>query len=491
MGDRKIKIWAIVLVLLTAAALVFVLSGASSLKATADQVKMEQRESYGDPSALEGVTAVFRNYATGTGSICWQTELSRSGGKETVKTSHSYSQNQPARQNSFLSADIEINCYLDDCPSIQAYAEKLAADADWTQNWVQVKLSDFMEYVPLTATYSVGNQYFDSLHTIDADSGHTVLTDEVNSVLRELFRIKASQGSITIRIIKDSNKNSVSVSYNTEQYGSSLFAYLGLINGAYYDGAFYIYDYVAIGESDHYAKLDTLPDGSTPYKIYRIPVISEYNKTSKSEHYLLDVDNITVCGEYAEGFRILSSSRISDGSRVIVLGVEGNRLKAVMIDMAAGGKVSEVDICEKTDAFKNEVYNVMFRDDCMIMDIPGEGYYVVYPENGSCKLFFAPTDGSVEALELKRYQYDRYNRYKLYNADFRNGKLAVACFAGEEYEYHLKNGTPMTGFRPSGMSLAVYTEDGLKYFTRYNSSVFEIDSVQGDIYTNSIDVLVQ
>ena len=71
MGDRKIKIWAIVLVLLTAAVLIGVLSGASSVKATADQVQMEQRESYGDPSALEGVTAVFRNYATGTGSICW------------------------------------------------------------------------------------------------------------------------------------------------------------------------------------------------------------------------------------------------------------------------------------------------------------------------------------------------------------------------------------------------------------------------------------
>ncbi len=493
MENRRPKLWIVVLIVLAAAALVYTFAGAASIKATADKIEFVQKESYGDPSAAEGITAEFRNYKISTGRICWQTELSNKDGKDSVSAVHSYSTEDYNWTSNYAEKDLTVFIWLNDWPSLEEYAGQVAQDIGPGQNKaVEVKLADYMDQLPVMAQYALKTpntigvkEYYNTRTYYDPERRENVLTDEVNSVLREMFRIKPPAGmkaSITVFRYLDSDNEKFNYNPEIDWSGYPVEPDLGIIYGSYYDGAFYIYDYTSLYSSRR-LQLETLADGSTPYKIYRIPVEEKYEETTKSYRYDLDAENITVTGEYEEGFVIMASGETPDGSKAIVFGAAGGRVKAVIIDFAAGGSITTLDICAKPEIMAEGSYGLLFRDDYMILDLPGKGYYVVYPDGGSYKVFCAPTDGTREASEYKRYRMAAIDH--VCDMVFSDGRLAVAGFAGEVVENNVQ-GQTYKGMRGTGISLAVYSEKGLEYFTRYESTLFEtshglIDNLNGSV----------
>ena len=86
---------------------------------------------------------------------------------------------------------------------------------------------------------------------------------------------------------------------------------------------------------------------------------------------------------------------------------------------------------------------------------------------------YVARDGKAEAEEIARICTDRWDNGKPYDVKFANSKLVVASFAAGKYEF-VVDGQPYTRVQGDGISLAVYTKDGLQYFTRYTSSLFEV-----------------
>ena len=369
------------------------------------------------------------------------------------------------------------------------------------QKTVQVRLADYMEYIPVNAVYTMVNknsfgvdyQYSSSTY-VDPESHMNEQTDRVDSVLRELFKMKVPDGLMaTMQIYRNPDNDRQPVWYYADADWSNVpgYGYYMFAAGSYYDGAYYIYYYDTLRRLQPGADipgLEPAADGSLPYKIYRIPVKEVYDENNKSYSYELEADKITSSAGFAEGFRVFTYSEISDGSRAIVLGAAEGSLKAVIVDFAAGGKLTTLDICEEKENATSYDYGILFKDDYAVIDFPGKGYYVVHPQNGVYRVFFAPTDGTKEAAELKRFDPSGY-RY-MCDAVFADGRLAVAGFAGEQIE-NVVNGQTYYGTRGTGISLAVYSEKGLEYYTRYESSLFEASHGLINNLTNNVKIRMQ
>ena len=252
MENRRPKIWIIVLIVLTAAALVFTFAGASSIRSSADRVEYVKTASYGDPSAADGISVLFSNDANGTGIVRWTTALSVAEGTESISAGHRYmSSSDPFRGESDMDR-ISLLPSPDTDPAIIALAEKAARDipaGSYTETrMLRLRLADHMEYLPLCAKYTAGAHGYNSRNTFNAETKKTEITDRVDNVLNELFRIKVPEDLIAdISVWRHSDRDGDIdfdfrvVSY--EGYGYIQDYYYGLISGRYYDGAFYIYQY--------------------------------------------------------------------------------------------------------------------------------------------------------------------------------------------------------------------------------------------------------
>ncbi|MBQ6671252.1 MAG: hypothetical protein IJM80_06470 [Firmicutes bacterium] len=477
MENRRPKIWIIVLIVLTAAALVFTFAGASSLRASADRVEYVKTASQGDPSAADGISVIFSNDARRTGIVRWITTLSVAEGTESISAGHRYMNSSDTFQGESDMDRIALLPSTDTDPAIIALAEKAARDipaGSYTQ--IKVRLADHMEYLPLRANYSVGAHGYNSRNTFNAETKQTETTDKVDSVLNGLFRIKVPEDLIAdISVSRHSDRDGdIDFDFYVtgyEGYGNIQDYLYGLIFGRYYDGAFYIYQYFNPDYAEYYGgpEIRTL-SVEGPQKIYRIPVKS--TGTSDITWHELDTDNITVTGEYPEGTEYISAGLAADGSRALLLGSREGRFTAYIADFAQGGKLQTIDLCE---AAETDDTVVIIKDDMLFLGIKGRGWYVVYPDGGRYRAFFAATDGRVESAELWRNQKNWSYRYypRPFDVSFSGGRLAVASFAGDVFE-NVVDGQTYKGFRGNGMSLAVYTEAGLQYYTRYKSSLFDL-----------------
>ena len=464
MGNRRIKIWFVILAALTIAALAYTFAGAASIRATADEVEYVQKESCGDPSAAEGASAVFSN-STGYGpGISWTAELSFSGGRDEIKVSHRFFETAEQRTSAPYWNQIQIEASFDKSPEIDALAREIALGIKPGEHTVaEIRMSDILDYVPVMAHYYIGTSSYYSFVSYNADTKQQEVTYEVNGALGELFRKMMPEDLVaSLRVNRWEDKNGeMGITYYIESMTEGDEDSNIMVTGQYYDGAFYIFHYM----SRPYGSFEPLADGSDPYKVYRLPVkdegLDEYNKT----YYGLDMDSISVIGEYEEGFDIFGSSVMADGTGAMVVGTAGGRFKAYVIDFAQGGSLQALDLGPET-----EDHTVVFKDDWFLLEAPGDGYYVVYPEGGAYAVFFAPTDGSVEAADLHHIQ--PYEHYRAFDAGFRDGKLIVSDFAGIETTVIRPNGYTYKGVQGNGISLAVYSENGLEYYVRYESSLY-------------------
>ena len=147
MENRRPKIWIIVLIILTAAALVFTFAGASSIRSSADRVEYVKTASQGDPSAADGISVIFSNDARGTGIVRWITTLSVAEGTESISAGHRYMSSSDTFQGESDMDRISLLPSTDTDPAIIALAEKAARDipaGSYTQ--IKVRLADHMEW---------------------------------------------------------------------------------------------------------------------------------------------------------------------------------------------------------------------------------------------------------------------------------------------------------------------------------------------------------
>lgn len=494
MENRRPKIWILVLAVLAASGLVFTFAGASSIKAASDEVHYVQKSSYGDPSAAEGISVRFTNTAWGSGYLTWFTDLSVSGGKEQISVSHKYEDSLTRDTGDPTRDEIQIYVELDDAPALRELAEEAARGLQvYEETTLKIKVSEYMDYAPVTAQYFVGTRTFNSRLRFDPEGKVEEPTDRTNEVLSSLFRIKVPDDvSAAVRVVRTPDKDG---QMNFNYYVSSLekdnlsWAYYHGIYGRYYEGAFYVYLY-DFSDDPYFddLELEPLEDGSNPYRIYRIPVI-EHTGIDGHLWCELDVDNITVCGEFAEDAGGAGSAVSADGSRAMLLTISGGRFTAHTVDFARGGKLQSMDLCAAGPYEDDPAlhYDVIFKDDYFVLNVDGYGYCVVYPSGSGYALFHAPTDGKVEAEELARWRTHRWDHVKPYDVKFENGRLIVAAFAGSRFE-EVADGQSYNGVRGDGICLAVYTKDGLQYFGRWTSTLFDLNQVLINELTCGIEI---
>ncbi|MBQ1890985.1 MAG: hypothetical protein II164_01410, partial [Firmicutes bacterium] len=434
--------------------------------------------SYGDPSAAEGISVLFSNDAQRTAGIArWTTTLSVEDGAETISAGHRYmSSSDPFPGEEYRDRMILFPS-LDTDPVIIVLAEKAARGIPQGSNTViKVRLADHMEYLPLCAEYAVGNNVFNSRNTFNAETKQTEVTDKVDSVLNGLFRVKVPEDLIADISVSRHSDSDGDIDFDFYVISYEGYGYIGdysygLISGRYYDGAFYIYQYFNPNNDGRYGGpgIRTL-SVEGPQRIYRIPVKSV--GTSYITWHELDTDNITVTGEYPDGTEYIDAGLAAGGSRALLLGSREGRFTAYIADFAQGGKLQAIDLCE---AAEKEDTEVIVKDDMLFLGVNGRGWYVVYPDGGRYRAFFAATDGSKEAAEIWRNQKNWSYRYDLrpFDVSFSGGRLAVASFAGDVFN-NVVDGQTYKGFKGNGMSLAVYTEAGLQYYARFKSSLFDL-----------------
>ena len=291
MENRRPKIWILVLAVLTVVALVYTFAGASSLKDTADKAEFTQKTVYGDASAAEGVSVTYTNIVGANRQVKWTTDLNVNGGKVDPELNHKYLDNEYGQSGEPFRDRIEIYPDLDDVPELEALAKAAARDLKvYERTEITLKLSDHLEYIPVTAQYAVGQ----SSYSVRMD-------DPARRALNEMFRIKTPDDvKVTLNVYRNPDVDGeLACNYDVSQVEEStgIFNYRVIASGPYIDGAFYIYDYDAY-RPYRYAPsmLEPQEDGSNPYKIYRIPARSE--KIDDIPWYTLDVDKTTVIGEF-------------------------------------------------------------------------------------------------------------------------------------------------------------------------------------------------
>ena len=474
MANKRIRIWIIVLVLLTAAAIAYTFTGASSIAATADKVEYVQNGSYGDPSAAEGINVSFEHLPRGninTDRVKWKSELSMNGGRADFDVSHEFIPYEGTYSVEGSSQDdIVFYASFDFSPELEVLAREEARSLkEGDGKTITVDLSKYVEYVPVIANYTVGHSSNDSRHYYDPESKTTVIREDVDKVLTELFGIKVRDGlTATMTIYRDKDKfGDISCRYSITEvnYGPSrIWTDISFAGGTYHDGAFYVYNY--FGRYENADWLAVSWDRSEPYKLYRIPVKS-VEAEKDTTFYELEADKITTFGEIDGSFYIIESRLSEDGPKAMLPGIADGVYRVSIVDFTNGGRLYDMDLSKVTEG-RN--YDVLIKDDYVVLAINKEGYYVVYPRGNDYDVFFAPTDGKVEDAEVWRHQ-KWYT--KSFDASYSDGKLIVAGFAGET-----KSVTDAIGTHEyvdaAGVSLAVYSKDGLQYFTRYDSDLFKL-----------------
>lgn len=486
MQNRRPKIWISVLIVLTAAALVFTFAGASAVKADADNVEYVQAASFGDPSAAEGINVRFNNYAEGNGTLRWMTDLSVSEGTEKISVSHEYPARRNVSQVEAFKDEIQIYPYLYNDPKLNEYAKEIAGDLKAGESkGVEIRLADYIDSIPVAANYAVGTSYYGSEMSFNDKTKETELTDKVNEALSKVFGVKVPDGmTASMNVYRRADAGGeLSYDFYVMDFvlnGKAMAAYFDcLARGQYFEGAYYVYVYQQSSLEER--GLVLLPDGSMSCKVVRIPVTENGKTPDNHPWYELDTDNITVTADLGDDFKTLQHSLIDGGTKALVCGTSGGRVRAYIVDFAAGGTVRTIDICAEA-----EHCSILFKGDWFVLDVPGEGYYVVHPQGGTYSVFFAPTDGSVEKAEVKRNEQWR-NGNATFDADFSDGRLAVASFAGRTIE-NVVNGRTYEGFAGSGISLAVYTQAGLRYYTMYESDLFRLQYPILSEYMCSVEI---
>ena len=481
MVNRRPKIWILALTVLTAAALVFTFAGGSAIKATADKADFTQKTVYGDPSAAEGVSVTYTNILGANRQVKWSTDLTVNSGKVDLELSHEYFDNVVGQPGEPFKDRIEIYPDIEEAPEVEALAKETARSLElYGQTEITFKLSDHLEYIPVTAQYAVGQLSY------AVRSGDPVL-----SSLNEMFRIKAPDNvTVTLNVKRVQDKwEDVACDYYISQYDSDIIDHRVLASGVYIDEAFYIYEY---GSSTPYrytpSVLEPLADGSNPYKVYRIPVV-QTNRSGGDPMYALEVDKMTVIAEFGQSHKPIQVERTADGSKVMILGTAEDRFKAYVVDLAENGRAQTLDLCAAgpyKDALQMH-YDVFFKDDYFVLNNMETGYYAVYPNGARYEVFHAPTDGKVEDSELARFRQQSWDQ-KPYDVSFENGRLVAAGFAGEKSEYVSVDGHAFPTIAGDSICLAVYTKDGLQYFTRYTSTLFDLQAPLICDYACSVEI---
>lgn len=482
MENRRPKIWIMVLVFLAVAALMYTFAGASSLKDTANKAEFTQKTVYGDASAAEGVSVTYTNIVGANRQVKWTTDLNIKGGKVDLELDHEYSDNVYGQPGEPFRDRIEIYPDLDDVPELEALAKAAARDLKvYERTEITIDLSKYLEYIPVTAQYAVGQLSYS-----------VRMDDPARRALNGLFRIKTPDDvKVKLNVYRNTDvEGEVACNYDVSQIEEStgIFNYRVIASGPYIDGAFYIYDYHTY-RPYRYAPsaLEPPDDGSNPYKIYRIPARSE--KVDGTPWYTLDVDKTTVISEFEQSHKPIQAEQTADGSKVMILGTAEDRFKAYVVELKDGGRAQTLDLCA-AGPYKDAVqmhYDVFFKDDYFVLNNMEEGYYAVYPKGNDYAVFHAPTDGKIEDSELARFRQHSWDQ-KPYDVSFENGRLVAAGFAGEKSEFVSVDGQVFPSIAGDSICLAVYTKDGLQYFIRYTSTLFDLQAPLISDYACSVEI---
>ncbi|MBQ1712709.1 MAG: hypothetical protein II024_05725, partial [Firmicutes bacterium] len=194
MENRRPKIWILVLAVLTVAALVYTFAGASSLKATADKAEFTQNTVYGDASAAEGVSVTYTNIAGANRQVKWTTDLNVNGGKVDLELDHEYSDNVYGQPGEPFRDRIEIHTDLNNVPELDALAREAARGLKvYERTEITITLSEYLEYIPVTAQYAVGQLSY-SIR----------LDDPARRALSGMFRIKTPDDvKVTLNVYRN------------------------------------------------------------------------------------------------------------------------------------------------------------------------------------------------------------------------------------------------------------------------------------------------
>ena len=455
-GKKHIAL--ILSIVLAAAAIAGVVSGSRSILKAADDVSFSLYDSFGDPAAAEGLKVEYTKMTANR--LGWNaTVVFGADGADCGAKSEYFNQTEQQYE-----AACEFSVYADPESTLQFYdfESPVVASLQPGESAVRdFRLKDVVSVIYPRVQWHV-NGYNGHLESGDDSS--------LYGKFSELFRLEVPD-ELWVRlkvekISESSSSGQTSFYLNGDPKTMIDDPYISM-KSIYRDGNFYL----MVNVPSYYRT--SLKNG-----IWRVPFGKldepEFISSQRIEYAPL-VDKAELVYETKDGEMIYSAGEFDSGRAMAVWSSDG--------DSATG----RVTVLRYSDGFtqgfsvdmQNELRHLEFRpsDSCMAVYSPSKALYCIYPEGERYAMETFPADSIDPQIRMRIEGVIQY-------VAFEKGRAAVIS---RNYEYPAERKDDVNHMAYNdGFCLAVFTADGLKYYTRLSSSIMGADVYWlGDDYTST------
>lgn len=414
-----------------------------------DKVEFDITDTFGDPSAAEGLKLEAAE-DSGLQLRHLYSTVYGAGGPETAVT-HEFPRAQDvfSRRYSIL----YINADLENAVKIQEFLKgEMAKLSAGERKTVSIRAKDFYDYYPISVHWEHGTSYMDFALFTDGD-GDILLYRQ----FQEAFRVPVPGDLIMDFLITSQTKDFGSIEFLPDQSDPDMYRKVRFdFNGLLFDGAYYIASYnramalpedldqvilrIPVGEYDESVTADLKGPAKS---------ITEGPLPEKMERWYVP-ETPFVPADY-------QALALSEDQKILYIQTsDGNTTRVAALKEGAD-KPFEIDIPD-LGSFNN---NFFLSGSDLIIYKQGEAFHCVSPRpDGSLSLMSFPTGGSDRPLALV---FGRTGYYKVASG---GSRLAVCAVTLDSEKASTGGSPPYTG-----IFTQVYTKEGLAYSSAMHSSI--------------------
>lgn len=460
---------ALILTLILAAAAVFgMIFVSAKVKDPIDKVELTLSKSFGDPSYAEGLSISSKRFSNSTVStIQWLTKMQFGGSDLEHATTHTYRADGNTADLFPYEAAKTLHLELDlmRIPGLRVYLEKQLEDAELGElRDITVDVSQFTDHYPLEISIYGSDAYFESNSWLSEYEIMGNYNKELREKLSSFIKVNVGTGEmIQIFCSKQNgggnNNNSTveihSYGFNPEEGKVVSGSYAMMVSGVYRDGNYYV---IAPQIEDSGI---VYPQGPGLY-VFPEKHVKLSGDNVSAEFDSIDPDGIRKIMDFDEEFEYCNSVYSVNNGLIAVLTENDEGYKEYVHALDAEGKGWCFDI-SKDEAVEDTYSLIGIRNGMVILETNSFYHLAVPAASGEFELRDFPRTSDFEMdIRIADAYYKDYNK----SFDFADGKLAVAgCYRPADKESVAGNKWY------EGIYVAVYEEDGLKYYSTYSDSL--------------------